>query len=148
MRALARASSVLERASSDLSLAHYRILSAIAAGDERASRIATKLAVGRPAVSAAVDSLRQRGLLSSSDVAGDQRASALRLTADGEALLRQVEEQLLARIDQLCASVPDGDALIDALTRLGPAIDAYRATHHAAAGAHGAGGVGTGGGSL
>ena len=90
VRALARASSVLERASSDLSLAHYRVLSAIAAGDHRATRIAAKLAIGKPAVSATVESLRQRGLLQTSGVAGDNRATALALTPDGEALLQQV----------------------------------------------------------
>ncbi len=61
VRALARASRVLERASSELSLAHYRVLSAIASGDERGSRIAARLALGKPTVSAAVESLCQRG---------------------------------------------------------------------------------------
>src|SRR5579875_3572176 len=57
VRALARASSVLERSSSELNLAHYRVLSAIASGQERASHVAARLALGRPAVSAAVESL-------------------------------------------------------------------------------------------
>lgn len=47
-RALARASSVLERASSELSLGHYRVLSAVASGHERASQVAAKLALGLP----------------------------------------------------------------------------------------------------
>src|SRR5579875_679265 len=112
VRALARASSVLERASSDLSLAHYRVLSAIAAGDHRATRIAAKLAIGKPAVSATVESLRQRGLLLTSGVEGDNRATALTLTPEGEALLQQVEGSLLERMDDLCARTPDGATLI------------------------------------
>jgi DNA-binding MarR family transcriptional regulator len=127
VRSLARASSVLERASSDLSLAHYRVLSAIAAGDHRATRIAAKLAIGKPAVSATVESLRQRGLLQTSGVAGDNRATALALTPDGEALLQQVEGSLLERMDDLCARTPDGATLIEALVWLGAAMDARRA---------------------
>ncbi len=42
-----RASSALERSSPDLSLAHYRVLTAVAQGQERASNIARKLAIGR-----------------------------------------------------------------------------------------------------
>ena len=87
MRALARATRVLERASGELSLAHYRVLSAIASGDERASRVAHRLAVGKPTVSAAVDALAQRGLLVRTAVDRDHRVAALHLTSEGVALL-------------------------------------------------------------
>jgi DNA-binding MarR family transcriptional regulator len=80
VRALARASRFLERSSDELSLAHYRVLAAVASGDERASRVAQRLAIGRPTISAAVDALGQRGLLSRGTVEGDQRATALHLT--------------------------------------------------------------------
>src|ERR1700685_3261276 len=83
VRALSRASRLLERASGELSLAHYRVLSAIASGDERASRIAARLALGKPTVSAAVSALCRRELLTRSDVAADQRAAALELTEAG-----------------------------------------------------------------
>jgi DNA-binding MarR family transcriptional regulator len=126
VRALTRASTVIERASSELSLAHYRVLSAIAAGDHRATRIAAKLAIGKPAVSATVESLRQRGLLAADEVEGDNRATALILTPAGAALLGRVEDQMLARMDDLCARTPDGDALIEALVWLGKAMDARR----------------------
>jgi DNA-binding MarR family transcriptional regulator len=127
VRSLTRVASAFDRASTELSLAHYRVLSAIAAGNERASRIATKLSIGRPAVSAAVESLNQRGLLTRSDVQEDHRAADLRLTAAGEALLGRVEEGLLERIDDLCARTPDGEILLDALVWLGAAMDARRA---------------------
>jgi DNA-binding MarR family transcriptional regulator len=123
VRALARASRVLERASSELSLAHYRVLSAIASGDERGSRIAARLAVGKPTVSAAVEALCQRGLLVRSGVEGDQRVAALRLTGDGEALLERVEAEMVSRIDALCARTPDGAQLMESLVWLGDAID-------------------------
>ncbi len=123
VRALARASRVLERASSELSLAHYRVLSAIDSGDERGSRIAARLAVGKPTVSAAVEALCQRGLLVRSGVEGDQRVAALGLTAEGRALLDRVEAEMVTRIDDLCARTPDGAQLMESLVWLGDAID-------------------------
>lgn len=127
VRALARASRFLERASGELSLAHYRVLSAIASGDERASRVASRLAVGKPTVSAAVEALSQRGLVIRSDAAGDQRATTLRLTPAGAALLDRVEADMTERIDRLCARSPDGAQLLESLTWLGAAIDQLQA---------------------
>ncbi|HLH58675.1 MAG TPA: MarR family transcriptional regulator [Streptosporangiaceae bacterium] len=132
VRALARASSVLERSSPDLSLAHYRVLSAIAQGNERASNIARKLAVGKPTVSTAVESLCRRRLLVRSGVAGDQRAAALHLTPAGEALLQQVETEMISRINDLCDRTPDGGRLIESLVWLGAAMDSRLADRLAA----------------
>jgi DNA-binding MarR family transcriptional regulator len=133
VRALARASSALERVSGEVSLAHYRVLAAVASGDERASRIARKLAVGKPTVSAAVDALGQRGLLARRASADDQRAAELYLTADGIALLERVETAMVARLDDLAARTPDAERLIEALTWLGAALDARVSAREAAA---------------
>ena len=123
VRALARASSALERSSPNLSLAHYRVLAAIAQGSERASNVARRLALGKPAVSAAVESLCKRGLLARSDVASDQRAAALHVTPVGEALLAEVETEMIGRINDLCDRTPDGEQLIESLVWLGAAMD-------------------------
>lgn len=127
VRALARATRVLERASGELSLAHYRVLSAIASGDERASRVANRLAIGKPTVSAAVEALVQRGLLLRSAVDGDQRVAVLHLTPEGQALLARVEAEMIRRIDELCARTPDPGRLMDSLVWLGAAIDDWQA---------------------
>jgi DNA-binding MarR family transcriptional regulator len=127
VRALARASSVLERSSTELNLAHYRVLSAVASGEERASHVAAKLALGRPAISAAVESLTQRGLLTRFEVDGDQRVAGLRLTPDGERLLAEVETEMRERLRDLCRRTPDGDELLRALVWLGRALDERRA---------------------
>jgi DNA-binding MarR family transcriptional regulator len=127
VRAIARASRVLERASSEVSLAHYRVLAAIASGDERASRIADRLALGKPTISAAVDALCQRGLLERTGLEGDQRVVALRLTPDGEALLDRVETNMIGRIDELCRRTPDGAQMMAALVSLGAAIEEAQA---------------------
>jgi DNA-binding MarR family transcriptional regulator len=132
VRALARASSALERSSPNLSLAHYRVLTAVAQGNERASNIARKLAIGKPTVSVAVESLCQRGLLARSGVAGDQRAAALHLTPAGETLLEQVESEMIIRINDLCDRTPDGGQLIESLVWLGQAMDSRLADRLAA----------------
>src|ERR1700753_1126039 len=91
VRALARMARVLERSTGALTLAHYRVLSAVADGDERASLVAARLALGKPTVSAAVESLTKRGLLAREDAAEDRRAATLTLTPAGEAALAEVE---------------------------------------------------------
>jgi DNA-binding MarR family transcriptional regulator len=110
-----------------LSLAHYRVLAAIASGDERASRVANRLAIGKPTVSAAVEALAQRGLLLRSAVDGDQRVAVLHLTPEGRALLARVEAEMIRRIDELCARTPDPDRLMESLVWLGAAIDDWQA---------------------
>ena len=127
VRALARASRFLERASDELSLAHYRILSAVASGDERASRVAHRLSLGKPTVSAAVDALTQRGLLARSDVKDDQRGTTLSLTTDGTALLARVEADMIGRLHRVMALLPESDEVLHALVQLGAAIDEMRA---------------------
>jgi DNA-binding MarR family transcriptional regulator len=131
VRALARASRLLERASDELNLAHYRVLSAIASGDQRGSRIARRLALGKPTVSAAVEALCQRGLLARSKVASDQRVASLRLTPEGDMVLRRVEAAMLASLQGLCEHTPDGDQLLRSLAWMGAAIDDVMVQRHA-----------------
>jgi DNA-binding MarR family transcriptional regulator len=123
IRALARLARLLERSSGDLNLAHYRVLSAVADGEERATRLADRLALGKPTISAAVESLCKRGLLKREDAAEDRRAATLSLTPDGEAALAEVEKGFVARFDDLLARVPDPEAAIEALANLGEALD-------------------------
>jgi DNA-binding MarR family transcriptional regulator len=123
IRAIARLARLLERSAGDLNLAHYRILSAIADGDERASRVADRLALGKPTVSAAVESLTKRGLLSRADAADDRRAATLTLTPAGEAALAAVEAEMLERVDDLCARTADAAQVLESLGQLGEALD-------------------------
>jgi DNA-binding MarR family transcriptional regulator len=131
VRALARAASVLERSSDELNLAHYRVLSAVASGQDRASHVAASLALGRPTVSASVESLCRRGLLARFEVGDDHRAVTLRLTDDGERLLARVEAEMRERLRDLCRRAPDGDRLLEALVWLGRAVDERRAERRA-----------------
>jgi DNA-binding MarR family transcriptional regulator len=132
IRALARLARLLERTSGDLNLAHYRVLSAVADGDERASRVADRLALGKPTISAAVESLCKRGLLRREDAAEDRRVATLSLTPAGEDALAEVEKGFVVRFDDLLSRTPDPDAAIEALAALGEALDEVAAERVAA----------------
>lgn len=127
LHGLARASRVLERTSSDLSLAQYRVLAAVGAGEGRAARIAARLALGKPTISATVDSLTQRGLLTRTEVETDQRAAALSLTVEGRTTLDAVEKEMWQRLQWLAARTEDPAAVILALVALDKAVDAFMA---------------------
>ncbi len=127
LRALARLARVMERAAGDLSLAQYRVLSAVAGGDERASRIAAKFALGKPALSASVEALSKRGLIERSVDSSDQRATALRLTTQGRRVLHQVEGTMLAQLALLTSSPEEFDRLCTALVGVGGSIEASMA---------------------
>ncbi|MGH3471597.1 MAG: MarR family transcriptional regulator, partial [Nocardioidaceae bacterium] len=103
VQALARMSRVLERATGDLNLAQYRVLSAVAAGHARASRVASRLALGRPTVSASVESLCRRRLLERERTAEDQRGFTLTVTPAGAALLEEIEAEMATRLRHLTA---------------------------------------------
>ncbi|HET6152029.1 MAG TPA: MarR family winged helix-turn-helix transcriptional regulator [Marmoricola sp.] len=123
VRAVSRVARLLERATGELTLAQYRVLSAVDAGDERASRIAQRLAVGKPTVSAVVDSLCKRELLTRSDVAEDLRAAALALTPLGRTTLAEVEAAMCAQLADLVARTPDAHGLLASLGGLDAAIE-------------------------
>lgn len=123
---LARLARVLERRCGDeLSLSHFRVLAAVAGGDERASRVASRLALGKPAVSAAVESLVGRGWLRRSDVLGDQRAIRLSLTPAGRRVLDRAEADMSAAIGAIAGHTDDPAGTLAAVVRLGDGLDAY-----------------------
>jgi DNA-binding MarR family transcriptional regulator len=131
IRALARVARLLERSSGDLNLAHYRVLSAIAEGSERASRVADRLTLGKPTVSAAVESLTKRGLLLREDAAEDRRATTLTLTPAGEEALAAVDREMLGYLDDLLGRTPDPAAVLESLGQLGKALDEVAAERSA-----------------
>lgn len=123
VRVLARLSRLLERGTGELSLAHYRVLAAVADGHERASRVAARLTLGKPTISASVDALCRRGLLVR-ESADDQRAATLRITPAGSAALAEVDAALVARFERVLSQLPDPQSALAALSAFGPALDA------------------------
>jgi DNA-binding MarR family transcriptional regulator len=123
VRALARLARLVERSTGDLSLAHYRVLSAVAEGNDRASRMAQRLVLGKPTISAAVDALCQRGYLTRESVAGDQRATRLRITPAGTKALTAVEDSIVARFGPVLERTADPTQVVESLCQLGAALD-------------------------
>lgn len=122
-RSLARLARRLERASADLSLAHYRVLSAVASGEERASRVAERLELGRPAISATVEALCRNGHLERRAVHDDQRAFDLRVSASGRAALIEAEDAMIGVLTDVAGRTSAPSATLDVLAALGPALD-------------------------
>jgi DNA-binding MarR family transcriptional regulator len=129
VRALARLSRLMERAVSDvgLSLAHFRVLAAVAEGEIRASHVARRLALGKPTVTASVDALCRRGLLERRDVEDDQRVAALHLTDDGRRVLIDAERAMTDRLRVVLARTERPEEDVQALVRLGRGLDAVMA---------------------
>ncbi|RNI20516.1 MarR family transcriptional regulator [Flexivirga caeni] len=114
---------MFERASTDLSLAHFRVLSAVSDGQQRASRLARRLALGKPAVSASVESLCKRGLLERQAEVTDQRAVTLRLTADGEIALAAARAAMVQQLRAVIEHASSGPETIDRLAQLNVGLD-------------------------
>jgi DNA-binding MarR family transcriptional regulator len=124
VRVMARLSRFVERGTGELSLAHYRVLAAVAEGDERASRVAARLTLGKPTISASVEALCRRGLLTRDQASDDQRAATLTLTAAGKTALAEVEDGLVTRMGALLDRTSDPGAVMTALAQLGVGLDA------------------------
>jgi DNA-binding MarR family transcriptional regulator len=122
VRALAFAARSLERAAGDLTLAQYRVLAFVAAGHERASIVAEGLALAKPTVTASVDWLVERGLLTREAVTGDRRSVRLAVTRRGAAALRAAEKSMGQRLEQVLEHARDREALLSALCDLDDAL--------------------------
>jgi DNA-binding MarR family transcriptional regulator len=132
VRALARTSRIVERASDGLSFADYRVMAAVASGEERASRLAKRLVIGKPAISATVDSLGKRGLMRRDAVEGDARAASLVLTPEGRELFDRMEARMTRQLELLAERTDDPPAVVTALATLGDAVELAVAERHVA----------------
>lgn len=124
VRAVARMARALERSSPDLSFGHYRILAAIASGEERASAVAARLALGKPTVSAAVDALVVRGAVTATPSPSDARAMTLQLTQQGLALLTGIEVSMARRLEEILTQASQPDQILSSLADMGDALAA------------------------
>ena len=108
----------LERACADLTLAQYRVLAMVASGDARASKLAERLAVGKPTVTAVVDGLVDRGYLRREAVPGDRRSASIVVTDAGRTRLAEAEDAMSARLEHLLGAVTDRKAFVRGLTEM------------------------------
>jgi DNA-binding MarR family transcriptional regulator len=124
VRGLALAARSLEQSVGDLTLAQYRVLAFIAAGNERSSLVARGLALAKPTVTAAVDGLVDRDLITREAVEGDRRSLRLAVTPAGAAALQTAEHSMAERLDRVLQHARDPEALIAALCDLDDALAA------------------------
>jgi DNA-binding MarR family transcriptional regulator len=132
VRTLARLARVLERSCGEITLPQYRLLAMISEGSERATALAGKLALAKPSVSAMVDALVERNLVTRARVDGDRRAIRLQLTPAGLAALRSAEATMAENLQPLLDRCDDAALVDTALAQLAGALDAAFADRIAA----------------
>jgi DNA-binding MarR family transcriptional regulator len=129
VRALSRLSRIVERASDELSSADYRVMSAIAGGEARASRMASRLLLGKPAISSTVESLSKRGLIIKSTVEGDNRATQLALSEEGAEVFARMEARMVRQLELLAERTPSASQVVESIGWLGVVIEESMAAH-------------------
>ena len=134
MRALARLHRVLEATDSGLTLPQYRMLTALSEGGERSARLAERLTIRKPTVTALADGLIAAGYAERTSEPGDRRIVRLHITDDGRAALERAEQAYGERLRAVLAEVPDSKRCVDALVAIGEGLD--RRARRADAGAH------------
>ena len=129
VQALSRLSRIVERASDELSPADYRVMSAISGGEARASRMASRLLLGKPTISSTVDSLSRRGLIIKSTVEGDSRAIELALSDKGAEVFARMEARMVRQLELLAQRTPNPGQVIEGMGWLGVVIEESMVAH-------------------
>lgn len=103
-----------------LSLRQYRMLERLAERPHRTGELATSSGIKQPTATAAVASLESRGLVERQPDPIDKRASLIKLTAAGEAMLAAAKQRVLQRLTIVTAEMTEDDAT--ALAALQPVL--------------------------
>jgi DNA-binding MarR family transcriptional regulator len=122
----------LERLDTGLTPQQYRIMKLAGAGGERSARLAERLAVAKPTLTATADGLVAAGLAQREAEPGDRRVVRLRLTAAGRTALTRADAAYTAWLDQVLEHAASPDQILDALDALNDAMDEVRRARHAA----------------
>ena len=131
VRVLVRLRRMMERADIGLTLPQYQLLTLVRTGGERSARLADKLAVRKPTVTAAADALVAAGLLEREAESGDRRVVRLTITDAGSAAADRAEDELAGIMGPLFAESGDPGALFDLLDAVDAALDRRLAARRA-----------------
>ena len=123
LRALARLHRVLEATDSGLTLPQYRMLTALSEGGERSARLAERLTIRKPTVTALADGLVAAGYAERSSEPGDRRIVRLHITDDGRKALERAERAYGERLSAVLDEVPDSQRCVQALIAIGEGLD-------------------------
>ena len=124
----------LERVDTDLTPQQYRILKLAGAGGERSAKLAERLAVAKPTLTATADGLVAAGYARRDAEPGDRRVVRLCLTEAGRDALDRADAAYARWLDQLLAETGQPDQVLHALDVLNQAMDEVRRARRAASG--------------
>jgi len=122
----------LERVDTDLTPQQYRILKLAGAGGERSARLAERLAVAKPTLTATADGLVAAGYARRETEPGDRRVVRLCLTDSGHAAVGRADAAYGQWLDQVLAQASAPEAVLNALDGLNEAMDEVRRAKHGA----------------
>jgi DNA-binding MarR family transcriptional regulator len=116
----------LERIDTGLTAQQYRILKLAGAGGERSARLAERLAVAKPTLTATADGLVAAGYAQREAEAGDRRVVRLSLTEAGRAALDRADAVYADWLGPLLGATGDPVGVLEALGRLDVAMEERR----------------------
>jgi DNA-binding MarR family transcriptional regulator len=116
----------LERVDTDLTPQQYRILKLAGAGGERSAKLAERLAVAKPTLTATADGLVAAGYARRDAEPGDRRVVRLCLTEAGHAALDRAEAAYGRWLDQVLAETGEPGLVLSALDLVNQAMDELR----------------------
>jgi DNA-binding MarR family transcriptional regulator len=122
----------LERVSAGLTPQQYRILKLADAGEERSARLAERLAVAKPTLTASVDGLVAAGFVERKQLPGDRRVVRLCLTPAGRDAMTRADAAYAAWLDDVLSYTSDPGAMMSALQEFDAAMDERRRVRRAA----------------
>jgi len=116
----------LERVDSGLTPHQYRILKLAGAGGERSARLAERLAVAKPTLTATADGLVAAGYAQRKTEPGDRRVVRLCLTETGRAALERADAAYAGWLGQLLGGTDDAEQILQGLRAIDAGMDERR----------------------
>jgi DNA-binding MarR family transcriptional regulator len=116
----------LECVDTGLTPSQYRIMKLAGAGGERSTRLAQRLAVAKPTLTATADGLVAAGYAVRAAEPGDRRVVRLSLTPAGHTALGRADAAYSAWLGPLLDATGDRGAVLDALELVGSAMTEAR----------------------
>lgn len=126
----------LERVDADLTPQQYRILKLAGAGGERSARLAERLAVAKPTLTATADGLVAAGYARRETEPGDRRVVRLCLTPAGHEAIERADLAYAGWLDRLLGGISKADRILilHSLSVLDTTLDELRCARKAPAG--------------
>ncbi len=121
----------VERVNAGLTPPQYRILKLAGAGGERSARLAERLAVAKPTLTATADGLVAAGYAQREAEPGDRRVVRLCLTQAGRVALQRADAAYRDWLADLLGYTDDPDGMLAALAALDAAMDERRRARRA-----------------